>query len=103
MPFSTANVFQALSKPEDGWEYQTDKVEFHDGMLCIHMRQDSEQQQPLQNCVAYLDTNGNIVIGNVPSNRDIESANRMCEIPGLFAGYLDSDLFNAEAMTASIS
>ena len=58
---SHSYTFQALSKPEDGWEYQTDKVEFHDGMLCIHMRQDSEQQQPLQNCVAYLDTNGNIV------------------------------------------
>lgn len=58
---SHSYTFQALSKPEDGWEYQTDKVEFHDGMLCIHMRQDSEQQQPPQNCVAYLDTNGNIV------------------------------------------
>lgn len=46
------------------------------------------------------DTNGMIQVGNVPANRDIESANRMCEMPGLFAGYLDSDLFNAEAMTA---
>lgn len=46
------------------------------------------------------DTNGSILTSNVPSSRDIESANRMCEIPGLFASYLESDLFNAEAMTA---
>lgn len=58
---SHAYAFQALSEPEDGWEYQTDKVEFHDGMLCMHMMQDSKQQETPQYCVAYLDTNGNIV------------------------------------------
>ena len=46
------------------------------------------------------DTNGKIEVGSVPAGRDIESANRCVETPGLFAGYLDSDLFNAEAMTA---
>ena len=46
------------------------------------------------------DTNGKIVEGNVPSGRDIESANRCVEAPGVFAGFMDSKYFNAEAMTA---
>lgn len=46
------------------------------------------------------DTNGKIEEISVPEGRDIESANRCCEIPGIFAAYLDSELFNAEIMTA---
>ncbi|MBQ7900879.1 MAG: hypothetical protein IJ365_02795 [Clostridia bacterium] len=46
------------------------------------------------------DTNGDIMVAGVPSGRDIESANRCCEIPGLFAIWLDSDIFDSEAMTA---
>lgn len=46
------------------------------------------------------DTNGLIETVNVPEGRDLGSANRCCEITGIFAAYLDSDLFNAEAMTA---
>ena len=46
------------------------------------------------------DTNGKIKEGSVPSGRDIESANRCVEAPGIFAGFMDSKYFNAEAMTA---
>ena len=45
------------------------------------------------------DTAGRIEVENVPPKRDIESADRCCRVPGLFAAFLDHDGFTAEAMT----
>jgi len=45
------------------------------------------------------DTNGRIETENVPPRRDIESADRCCKIPGIFAAFLDHDGFTADAMT----
>lgn len=45
------------------------------------------------------DTAGKIEVENVPPKRDIESADRCCRVPGLFAAFLDHDGFTAEAMT----
>ena len=46
------------------------------------------------------DTNGIIKDINLPAGRDISSANRCCEITGIFPAYIESEFFNAEAMTA---
>ncbi len=45
------------------------------------------------------DTNGKIEVENVPPKRDIESADRCCKMPGIFAAFLDYDGFTAEALT----
>ena len=45
------------------------------------------------------DTAGKIEVENVPPKRDIESADRCCRMPGLFAAFLDYEGFSAEAMT----
>lgn len=45
------------------------------------------------------DTNGKIEVENVPPKRDIESAERCCRIPSIFATFLDYDGFTAEALT----
>lgn len=45
------------------------------------------------------DTNGRIEVENVPPRRDIESADRCCKMPGVFAAFLDYESFTAEAMT----
>ena len=45
------------------------------------------------------DTAGKIEVENVPPKRDIESADRCCRMPGLFAAFLEHDGFTAEAMT----
>ncbi len=46
-------------------------------------------------------TNGRIEAG-VPTGRDIESANRVLNFPGLLAAYLDTDYLNGEALTAML-
>lgn len=46
------------------------------------------------------DTNGRILGTGVPVSRDIESANRMGSMPAIFYTFMESDLFNADAMTA---
>ena len=45
------------------------------------------------------DTNGKIEVENVPPKRDIESTDRCCKMPGIFAAFLDYDGFTAEALT----
>ena len=45
------------------------------------------------------DTAGKIKEENIPAKRDIESADRCCRLPGLFAAFLDYDGFDVEAMT----
>ena len=46
-------------------------------------------------------TNGRILTG-VPTGRDIESANRVLNFPGLLAAYLDTDYLNGEALTGML-
>ena len=60
MALTDAYTFLPLADPGDGWSFNAQKIEFHDGRICIYMNQTDEYLTTHGWCVAYLETDGSI-------------------------------------------
>lgn len=72
-------------------------------MAALEMNSDEYMEKAIDTTLDFIqDTNGRILTTGVPVSRDIESANRMGSMPAIFYTFLQSDMFNGEAMTAML-
>ena len=53
-------TFLPISEPGNGWTFNAQKMEFHNGKICIHMNHMDKHMTIHKRCIAFLETDGSI-------------------------------------------